>query len=94
VGRRGGLDVLVNNAGISDRTPVIDTDSSDVLRVLDTNVLGPVRVVRAFTPILEASTSPVVVNVSSGVGSLTYASDPDGPYFDLNLLAYPASRLL
>ena len=67
----GGLDVLVNNAGIADRTPVVDTAASDVLRVLETNVLGPVRLVRAFTSILEASRSPVVVNVSSGVGSLT-----------------------
>ncbi len=90
--KTGGLDVLVNNAGISDRTPVVDTAASDVLRVLETNVLGPVRVVRAFTSILEASMSPVVVNVSSGVGSLTYASDPNGPYSDLNLLAYPASK--
>jgi NAD(P)-dependent dehydrogenase (short-subunit alcohol dehydrogenase family) len=30
--------------------------------------------------------------VSSGVGSLTYASDPNGPYSDLNVLAYPASK--
>lgn len=88
----GGLDVLVNNAGISDRTSVVDTAASDVLRVLEVNVLGPVRVLRAFTPILETSTSPVVVNVSSGVGSLTYASDPHGPYAELNLLAYPASK--
>ena len=90
--KTGGLDVLVNNAGISDRTPVVDTATSDVLRVLETNVLGPVRVVHAFFSILEASMSPVVINVSSGVGSLTYPSDPDGPYSELNLLAYPASK--
>ena len=88
----GGLDVLVNNAGIADRTPVIDTTASDVLPVLAVNVLGPVRVLHAFTPILERSPAPVVVNVSSGVGSLSYASDPDGPYSHLNFLAYPASK--
>lgn len=52
VARTGGLDVLINNAGISDRTPVVKTAATDVLRVLETNVLGPVRVIRAFTPLL------------------------------------------
>ena len=41
-----GLDVLINNAGISDRTPVAQTTASDVQRLLDTNVLGPVRVIQ------------------------------------------------
>lgn len=91
VANAGGLDVLINNAGISDRTPVTQTAAADVGRVLDTNALGPVRVMRAFTPLLEAS-APVVVNVSSSVGSLAYASDPQGSYAELNLLAYPASK--
>lgn len=92
IANAGGLDVLINKAGISDRTPVIETAAADVCRVLDTNVLGPVRVLRAFTPLLDASSAPVVVNVSSGVGSLGYASDAAGPYAGLNLLAYPASK--
>jgi len=88
-----GLDVLINNAGISDRTPVVETTASDVQRLFDTNVLGPVRVLHAFTHLLDASSSPVVVNVSSSVGSLAHASDPQGPYAELNLLAYPSQRL-
>jgi NAD(P)-dependent dehydrogenase (short-subunit alcohol dehydrogenase family) len=88
----GGLDVLINNAGISDRTPVADTGASDVQRLLDTNVLGPVRMLRAFTPLLDASSSPAVVNVSSSVGSLEMAHDEHGPFAGLNLLGYPASK--
>jgi NAD(P)-dependent dehydrogenase (short-subunit alcohol dehydrogenase family) len=87
-----GLDVLINNAGIADRTPVVETTAVDMQRLLDTNVLGPVRVVQAFSELLDASACPVVVNVSSGLGSLTYSSDPQGPYSGINLLAYPASK--
>ena len=93
VAEAGGLDVLINNAGISGgRTPVADTIAADVGRVFETNVLGSVRVLRAFAALLDASAAPVVVNVSSGLGSLGYASDPEGPYADLNMLAYPASK--
>ena len=88
----GGIDVIVNDAGIADRSPVSDTTPGTVQQILDTNVLGPVRVVRTFTELLDASDCPVVVNVSSGLGSLTLSSDPEGPYRDINLLAYPTSK--
>jgi len=48
--------------------------------VYESNVFGPVRVLRAFIPLLEKSPTPVVVNVSSGVGSLNLAADPEGPW--------------
>ncbi len=92
VASSGGLDVLINNAGIADRTPVTETSAPDVQRLLDTNVLGPVRMLQTFTPLLDASSSPAVVNVSSSVGSLELASDPQGPYAGLNVLGYPASK--
>jgi NAD(P)-dependent dehydrogenase (short-subunit alcohol dehydrogenase family) len=92
VANGGGVDVLINNAGISDRTPVIDTAAATIAPVFDTNVLGPVRMLQAFNRLLDVSSCPVVVNVSSAVGSLAYASDPEGPYAELNLLAYPASK--
>ncbi|MFD8012576.1 SDR family oxidoreductase [Streptomyces sp. NPDC058955] len=79
----GRLDALVNNAGVSgEMAPGWVQDPTtldlDVLRtVLDTNVLGVVRVTNAMLPLLRRSASPRVVNVSSTVGSLTRQTDPD-----------------
>jgi len=66
----GHLDVLINNAGVSGgQTPVDDIIAADAWTVYDTNVVGVVRVTTAFLPLLHKSASPVVVNVSSGMGS-------------------------
>jgi NAD(P)-dependent dehydrogenase (short-subunit alcohol dehydrogenase family) len=93
VARESGLDVLVNNAGIvGPRSQVPETTGEDMRITFETNVFGPVRVLRAFTGLLDASAAPVVVNVSSGVGSLGYASDAAGPAADILLLAYPSSK--
>ena len=93
VAQQGGLDVLVNNAGIvGPRSRVPETTGEDMRITFETNAFGPVRVVHAFTGLLDASTAPVVVNVSSGVGSLVYASDPAGPAADILLLGYRSSK--
>ena len=66
----GHLDVLVNNAGVTG--PIAeakDYTADDAATVLLTNVVGYVRVIHAFLPLLERSTDPRIVNVSSGLGS-------------------------
>jgi NAD(P)-dependent dehydrogenase (short-subunit alcohol dehydrogenase family) len=93
VGAAGGLDVLVNNAGIAGRrAPIAETTVEHLREVFETNVFGAVRVRQAFTALLDDSPAPVVVNVSSGLGSLAFASDPDGAYAGFLALAYPASK--
>lgn len=89
----GPLDVLVNNAGISgDRTAVGDV-TPDVMRApFETNVFGLVRVTHAFLPMLAASTNPVVVNVSSGLGSLHRATDPNAMESAFPALVYGATK--
>jgi len=71
------LDVLINNAGIpGPRKEARDLTAADLHQVFDLNVYGPVRMLRRFLPLLERSANPVVVNVSSGLGSIATAVDP------------------
>ncbi|WP_438480422.1 SDR family oxidoreductase [Oleiharenicola lentus] len=68
------LDVLVNNAGINPepRThTVIEIDVASVVRTLDVNTVGPLRVLQAAFPLLKQGRNPRVINISSGAGSLT-----------------------
>ncbi|RHA42299.1 SDR family oxidoreductase [Cellulomonas rhizosphaerae] len=81
---QGGLDVLVNNAGITGGMPQEPSKVSagQVLTVVDTNVVGVIRVTNAMLPLLRRATSPRIVNVSSSVGSLalqTAQAEPVGP---------------
>jgi NAD(P)-dependent dehydrogenase (short-subunit alcohol dehydrogenase family) len=91
--RLDALDVLVNNAGIAGaRVAPPATTPADVARVLETNVLGIVRVTHAFLPLLERSDNPVIVNVSSGMGSFGVTTDPERVESTIVAVAYPASK--
>jgi NAD(P)-dependent dehydrogenase (short-subunit alcohol dehydrogenase family) len=73
----GGLDVLINNAGISQPfVPVDQLTSEDATRVYETNVVSIVRMTNAFVPILRESIAPTIVNVTSGMGSFGFVHDP------------------
>jgi NAD(P)-dependent dehydrogenase (short-subunit alcohol dehydrogenase family) len=63
----GGLDVLVNNAGIGAAGDVAANDDDEWHSVLDINVVGPARVSTAALPHLRSSSHAVIVNVSSVV---------------------------
>jgi NAD(P)-dependent dehydrogenase (short-subunit alcohol dehydrogenase family) len=90
----GGLDVLVNNAGISGGAlrPVLETDFGAMAAIYATNVIGVARVTLAFADLLSRSRSPVVVNVSSYLGSLARTAEPGTGSHAADGLDYPASK--
>ncbi|MDN5764372.1 MAG: SDR family oxidoreductase [Humibacillus sp.] len=63
--RFGGIDIVVNNAGIGAQGDVASDDDDEWHRVWDVNVLGIVRVTRAALPLLRVSSAAAVVNTGS-----------------------------
>jgi NAD(P)-dependent dehydrogenase (short-subunit alcohol dehydrogenase family) len=102
----GRLDVLVNNAAISNtrkrpgqsveeyakttRPSVVSID--EMRAVWETNVFGVLAVTQAMLPLLREAPTARIVNVSSGVGSLTANSDPAFPWRSIFGPVYPASK--
>ena len=89
------LDVLVNNAGINDPGdgPTTKVDLETIRRVFETNFFGTVFVTQVMLPLIRKSTSGRIVNVSSGLGSLTSTAGTNYVSSEFNqLLAYCTSK--
>jgi short-subunit dehydrogenase len=66
--RLGGLDVLVNNAGVGSFGHFADSSESILRRIMDVNFFAPAELMRLFIPVLANGNRPAIVNVSSMCG--------------------------
>ncbi|MBD1581863.1 SDR family oxidoreductase [Pseudoalteromonas sp. S16_S37] len=88
------LDVLINNAGV-----FFDWESSaatlkldDLNDTLKTNLFGTIEVTQSVLPLLARSPSGKVINVSSDLGSVSFAADTNNEYYGVNGTAYRISK--
>lgn len=88
------LDVLINNAGIRGEFPQTPAtvSTSTIRTVFETNFFGVIDVTQAFMDLLRQAPHPRIVNVTSGLASLTLHSDPSWMYYSIKGAAYGPSK--
>lgn len=90
------LDALINNAGIAGQQPqnIADCDMVNLRGIFDTNFFGVVQTTQQFLPLLNKSDEPRIVNVTSGLASLTIHGAKDNHNPNMALYdAYSCSKM-
>jgi NAD(P)-dependent dehydrogenase (short-subunit alcohol dehydrogenase family) len=83
------LDAIINNAGIllEDLSRDNGIDPNTILKTLNVNTVGPMRVVGALLPMLLAGDNPIIANISSGLGSIGRAEGMTAPAYRISKAA-------
>jgi short-subunit dehydrogenase len=68
----GGVDALVNNAGVVAVGPLAEADDKGLELMLRVNLLAPMQLIRDLLPALEKSATPIIVNIGSMFGDIAF----------------------
>ena len=90
----GPVDVLINNAGVSGAKGGELIDPPDILRVLNVNAVGTLRVVRALLPRLRVGKGKKIINLTSKLGSIAEATGGRYAYRSSKAALNMVTRLL
>lgn len=91
------VDVLISNAGLMDPTdigPTLNASIDSVRKHFEINTLGPLVLIQAFFPLLEASSDPKFLVVTSAIGSIKLLEDYPVPFFTYGISKSAANYLV
>ncbi|KAE9380844.1 aflatoxin biosynthesis ketoreductase-like protein nor-1 [Stipitochalara longipes BDJ] len=89
------VDVLLSNAGLMDRVnTVLNTPAEQVRKHIEVNAIAPLLLLQAFMPLLEQSSAPKFLLISSSIGTLTNMENVPFPFFAYGLSKTAANYLV
>ena len=90
----GKLDILINNAGVwlDFGVPMLEVSMAQIENTFKVNTFGVIATIKHFLPLLKNADEGRIVNVSSGLGSLSQNADTDYEYYPYKSLAYNTSK--
>jgi NAD(P)-dependent dehydrogenase (short-subunit alcohol dehydrogenase family) len=68
--REGGIDVLVNNAGVGITGPIEETPNEEIQNAFETNFYGPLNMMKAVLPLMRGQKEGIIINITSIAGKM------------------------